>query len=149
MEKPIFPDGDYSRGLETRTTRPLDRTSWREWAPSIVEGDSCTLGGTLNERRWIPKETIQPCDGYTWWFCLQRTFILLIYIFVSNVALQCQTYSRLEDVHIGGFVLYTGTEEAGRQAAGVFAGSQLILDIVNEKQADLKALIDYLTTIVK
>ncbi|KAG2072476.1 hypothetical protein BDR04DRAFT_1153462 [Suillus decipiens] len=67
----------------------------------------------------------------------------------DDFAHSCQTYSRLEDVHIGGFVLYTSTEEAGQQAAGVFAGSQLILDIVNEKQADLKALIDYLTTIVK
>ncbi|KAG1832370.1 hypothetical protein EV424DRAFT_1533540 [Suillus variegatus] len=59
------------------------------------------------------------------------------------------TYSRLEDIYVGGFVLYTGTEEAGRRAAGVFAGSPLILDLVNEKQADIKKLVDYLTTVIK
>jgi len=63
--------------------------------------------------------------------------------------LQCQAYSRLEDIYVGGFVIYTGTEEAGRQAAGVFAGSQMILDIVNEKEADIKQLVDYLTTVIK
>lgn len=46
-------------------------------------------------------------------------------------------------------MIYTGTEEAGRQAAGVFAGSQMILDIVNEKEADIKQLVDYLTTVIK
>lgn len=68
---------------------------------------------------------------------------------VSQVILQCQAYSRLEDVHVAGFVLYMGTEEAGRRAAGVFAGSPLILDLVNEKQADIKKLVDYLTTVIK
>ncbi|KAG2346323.1 hypothetical protein BDR05DRAFT_945907 [Suillus weaverae] len=64
-------------------------------------------------------------------------------------ALSCQAYSRLEDIYVGGFVLYTGTAEAGRRAAGVFAGSPLILDLVNKKQADIKELIDYLTTVIK
>ncbi|KAG1874421.1 hypothetical protein F4604DRAFT_1680955 [Suillus subluteus] len=56
-------------------------------------------------------------------------------------ALSCQAYSRLEDIYVGGFVLYT--------AAGVFTGSPLILDLVNKKQADIKELIDYLTTVIK
>ncbi|KAG2153814.1 hypothetical protein DEU56DRAFT_907293 [Suillus clintonianus] len=64
-------------------------------------------------------------------------------------ALSCQAYSRLEDIYVGGFVLYTGTAEAGRRAAGVFAGSPLILDLVNKKQADIKELFDYLTTVIK
>ncbi|KAG1848657.1 hypothetical protein F4604DRAFT_1935228 [Suillus subluteus] len=64
-------------------------------------------------------------------------------------ALSCQAYSRLEDIYVGGFVLYTGTAEAGQRAAGVFAGSPLILDLVNKKQADIKELIDYLTTVIK
>ncbi|KAG1776145.1 hypothetical protein EV702DRAFT_1198450 [Suillus placidus] len=64
-------------------------------------------------------------------------------------ALSCQAYSHLEDIYVGGFVLYTGTEEAGQRAAGVFAGSPLILDLVNKKQADIKELMDYLTTIIK
>ncbi|KAG1883233.1 hypothetical protein F4604DRAFT_1677593 [Suillus subluteus] len=56
-------------------------------------------------------------------------------------ALSCQAYSRLEDIYVGGFVLYT--------VAGVFAGSPLNLDLVNKKQADIKELIDYLTTVIK
>ncbi|OJA08954.1 hypothetical protein AZE42_09861 [Rhizopogon vesiculosus] len=44
--------------------------------------------------------------------------------FVSS----CQAYSRLEDVHIGGF---------------------LVKDLVDEKQADLMKLVDYMATVVK
>ncbi|KAG2154294.1 uncharacterized protein EDB93DRAFT_1102424 [Suillus bovinus] len=54
-----------------------------------------------------------------------------------------------DDIYVGGFVLYTGTEEAGQRAVGVFAGSPLILDLVNEKQVDIKKLVDYLTTVIK
>ncbi|KAG1809891.1 uncharacterized protein HD556DRAFT_1302309 [Suillus plorans] len=64
-------------------------------------------------------------------------------------ALSCQAYSRLEDIYVGGFILYTGTEEAGRRAAGVFASSPLILDLINKKQADIKELADYFTTVIK
>ncbi|KAG1803121.1 uncharacterized protein BJ212DRAFT_1304685 [Suillus subaureus] len=53
--------------------------------------------------------------------------------------LSCQAYLHLEDIYVGGFVLYTG----------VFTGSPLILDLVNKKQADIRELIDYLTTVIK
>ncbi|KAG2072899.1 hypothetical protein BDR04DRAFT_1116764 [Suillus decipiens] len=54
-------------------------------------------------------------------------------------AMSCQASSCLEYIYVGGFVLYTG----------VFDGSPLILGLVNEKQADIKKLVDYLTTVIK
>jgi hypothetical protein len=68
---------------------------------------------------------------------------------MSQLILQCLAYARLEDIYVAGFVLYTGTEEMDRRAVGVFAGSQIILDLVNEKETDLKELVDYLTMVIK
>ncbi|KAG1816765.1 uncharacterized protein BJ212DRAFT_1480622 [Suillus subaureus] len=48
-------------------------------------------------------------------------------------ALSCQAYLCLEDIYVG----------------GVFAGSPLILELVNKKQADIKELVDYLMTVIK
>lgn len=81
-------------------------------------------------------------------FALSVSLYCYIYM-VSQLILQCQAYSCLEDIYVGGFILYTGTEEAGRRAAGVFASSPLILDLVNKKQADIKELADYFTTVIK
>jgi hypothetical protein len=49
----------------------------------------------------------------------------------------------------GGFILYTGTAKVGQWVAGVFTGSPHVLDLVNKKQADIKELVDYLTTVIK
>lgn len=49
---------------------------------------------------------------------------------------------------MAGVVIYTGTDERGRQASGIFGGT-LIKDLINERQADLKQLIDYTSTVIK
>ncbi|KAG1840420.1 hypothetical protein C8R48DRAFT_679591 [Suillus tomentosus] len=63
-------------------------------------------------------------------------------------ASSAEYYSRLEDIHVGGLVIYVGADDKARQALGIFGGS-LIKDLVNEQQADLKRLIDYATMVIK
>jgi hypothetical protein len=67
---------------------------------------------------------------------------------VSYLILQSEYYSRLEDIHVAGLVIYVGTDDKARQASGIFGGS-FIKDLVNEGQADLKRLIDHATTVIK
>ncbi|KAG2067296.1 hypothetical protein BDR04DRAFT_1120596 [Suillus decipiens] len=55
-------------------------------------------------------------------------------VICNAFSLSCQSYLHLDDIYVGGFVLYMGTVE---------------VDIVNKKQADIKELVDYLTTVIK
>ncbi|KAI6095216.1 hypothetical protein F5141DRAFT_1068556 [Pisolithus sp. B1] len=55
-----------------------------------------------------------------------------------------QTWCNVENIHVFGCVIYTGNDEAARQAQGIFAGSSLCMQL-----ADIARLLDYLTTIIK
>lgn len=114
-----------------------------------MEGDPQVLGRELQDHRRVLKSVVQPYHGCTRCLRPQCKSVSPTHFYVVLSHLQCQAYLRLEDIYVGGFVLYTGTAEAGQRAAGVFAGSPLILELVNKKQADIKELVDYLTTVIK
>ncbi|KAI6011637.1 hypothetical protein EDC04DRAFT_2905349 [Pisolithus marmoratus] len=60
-----------------------------------------------------------------------------------------QTWCNVENIHIFGCVIYSGNDEATRQAQGIFAGSSLCMQLASERQTDIARLLDYLTTIIK
>ena len=55
----------------------------------------------------------------------------------------------MEGIQVFGCVIYTGNDEAACQAQGVFCGSNLIMELASERQADISMLVDYLSTVVK
>ncbi|KAI5990793.1 hypothetical protein EDC04DRAFT_2911780 [Pisolithus marmoratus] len=60
-----------------------------------------------------------------------------------------QTWCNVEGIHVFGCIIYSGSDEAARQAQGIFAGSALCMQLAGEKQMDISRLLDYLATIVK
>ncbi|KAI6111079.1 hypothetical protein F5141DRAFT_1214576 [Pisolithus sp. B1] len=60
-----------------------------------------------------------------------------------------QTWCNVEGIHVFGCVIYSGSDEAARQAQGIFAGSPLYMQLACEKQTDISKLLDYLATIMK
>ncbi|KAG2340034.1 hypothetical protein BDR05DRAFT_950671 [Suillus weaverae] len=52
-------------------------------------------------------------------------------------------------IHIAGVAIFPGDEEAGRQASGLFAGSDMVKALINSHQLDIKCWLDELTTILK
>ncbi|KAF8834448.1 hypothetical protein BDN67DRAFT_985317 [Paxillus ammoniavirescens] len=60
-----------------------------------------------------------------------------------------QAVSRVELIHVFGFAIYTGIEEGGHQAAGMWAGSKVIRSSIKKYGVDLKKMIDWWTTTLK
>jgi hypothetical protein len=56
---------------------------------------------------------------------------------------------RTHGIHIAGITIYPGDEESGRQASGIFAGSNMVKALIDTRQVDVKRLIDECTTILK
>ncbi|KAG1772921.1 hypothetical protein EV702DRAFT_1201191 [Suillus placidus] len=52
-------------------------------------------------------------------------------------------------IHIAGVAILPGDEEAGHQASGLFAGSDMVKALINSHQLDIKCWLDELTTILK
>ena len=67
----------------------------------------------------------------------------------SYIIGQAATWCNVEGIQVFGCVIYTGNDEAARQAQGVFCGSNLIMELASERQADISTLVDYLSTVVK
>jgi hypothetical protein len=63
--------------------------------------------------------------------------------------LQAQSFSRLEDIEIVGALIYTGTDPAGKQLSSLFAGSDLVRHIIEDNSANVREILDRLTTAVK
>ncbi|KAG1776277.1 hypothetical protein EV702DRAFT_1198298 [Suillus placidus] len=58
-------------------------------------------------------------------------------------------WHRTHGIHIAGVAIFPGDEEAGRQASGLFAGSDMVKALINSHQLDIKRWLDELTTILK
>jgi hypothetical protein len=57
--------------------------------------------------------------------------------------------SCVELIHVFGFAIYTGVEEGGRQAAGMWAGLKVVQSSIEKYGVDLKKMIDWWTTTLK
>ncbi|KAI5985259.1 hypothetical protein EDD15DRAFT_2374303 [Pisolithus albus] len=60
-----------------------------------------------------------------------------------------EAWSNLEDIEIIGTVMYVGQDPAGRQTSGIFGGSEVIRNFINENSIDVRALLDKYTAIFK
>ncbi|KAG1887861.1 hypothetical protein F4604DRAFT_1916717 [Suillus subluteus] len=58
-------------------------------------------------------------------------------------------WHRTHGIHIAGVAIFPGDKEAGRQASGLFSGSDMIKALINSHQLDIKRWLDELTTILK
>ncbi|KAG1740125.1 uncharacterized protein EDB91DRAFT_1248452 [Suillus paluster] len=58
-------------------------------------------------------------------------------------------WHRTHGIHIAGVAIFPGDEEAGHQASGLFAGSDMVKALINSHQLDIKCWLDELTTILK
>ncbi|KAG1856149.1 hypothetical protein F4604DRAFT_1932006 [Suillus subluteus] len=58
-------------------------------------------------------------------------------------------WHRTHGIHIAGVAIFPGDKEAGRQASGVFTGSDMVKALINSHQLDIKGWLDELTTILK
>ncbi|KAI6141231.1 hypothetical protein BKA82DRAFT_4362335 [Pisolithus tinctorius] len=60
-----------------------------------------------------------------------------------------EAWSNLEDIEIVGAVMYVGQDPAGRQTSGIFGGSEMIRNFINENGIDVRSLMDKYTAIFK
>ncbi|KAI6009633.1 hypothetical protein F5J12DRAFT_782131 [Pisolithus orientalis] len=60
-----------------------------------------------------------------------------------------EVWSNLEDIEIVGAVMYVGQDPAGHQTSGVFGGSEMIRNFINENGIDVWSLMDKYTAIFK
>ncbi|KAG1900867.1 uncharacterized protein F5891DRAFT_1188365 [Suillus fuscotomentosus] len=58
-------------------------------------------------------------------------------------------WHRTHGIHIASVAIFPGDKEAGRQASGLFAGSDMVKALINSHQLDIKCWLDELTTILK
>ncbi|KAG2101586.1 uncharacterized protein F5147DRAFT_776589 [Suillus discolor] len=58
-------------------------------------------------------------------------------------------WHRTHGIHIAGVAIFPGDKEAGRQASGLFAGSDMVKALINSHQLDIKCWLDELTIILK
>jgi hypothetical protein len=133
---------EWKQIQHNRWLKNCDQSENTELWKEICEFWEGSLRNTDKSLKALYNCIMAVCDAFALSVSLSCWYIGM----VSQFVLQCQSYSCLDDIYVGGFVLYTGTAEVGQQAVGVFAGSPLLLDIVNKKQADIKELVDYLTT---
>ncbi|KAI6137519.1 hypothetical protein EDD17DRAFT_1517242 [Pisolithus thermaeus] len=64
-------------------------------------------------------------------------------------SVQAEAWSNLEDIEIVGVVMYIGQDPAGHQMSGIFGGSVVIRDFINEKAIDIWGLMDKYMAIFK
>ncbi|KAI5986072.1 hypothetical protein F5J12DRAFT_898812 [Pisolithus orientalis] len=60
-----------------------------------------------------------------------------------------EVWSNLEDIEIVGVVTYVGQDPAGHQTSGIFGGSEMIRNFINENGINVWSLMDQYTTIFK
>ncbi|KAI6098179.1 hypothetical protein F5141DRAFT_1066997 [Pisolithus sp. B1] len=60
-----------------------------------------------------------------------------------------QTWCNVEGIQVFGCIIYSGNDEAACQVQGIFAGSQLCMQLASERQTDVARLMDYLAMIIK
>ncbi|KAI5982134.1 hypothetical protein EDC04DRAFT_2616902 [Pisolithus marmoratus] len=60
-----------------------------------------------------------------------------------------QIWCNVEGIHVFRCVIYSGNDKAAQQGQGIFAGSQLCMQLASERQTDVVRLMDYLATIIK
>ncbi|KAI6006242.1 hypothetical protein F5J12DRAFT_892977 [Pisolithus orientalis] len=60
-----------------------------------------------------------------------------------------EVWSNLEDIEIVGLVMYVGQDPAGHQTSGIFGGSEMIRNFINENGIDVWSLMDKYTAIFK
>ncbi|KAI5993139.1 hypothetical protein F5J12DRAFT_786015 [Pisolithus orientalis] len=60
-----------------------------------------------------------------------------------------EVWSNLKDIEIVGAVMYVGQDPAGHQTSGIFGGSEMIRNFINENGIDVWSLMDKYTTIFK
>ncbi|KAG1890427.1 uncharacterized protein F5891DRAFT_1198234 [Suillus fuscotomentosus] len=58
-------------------------------------------------------------------------------------------WHRTHGIHIAGVAIFPGDKEAGCQASGLFASSDMVKALINSHQLDIKCWLDELTTILK
>ncbi|KAF9222120.1 hypothetical protein BS17DRAFT_818799 [Gyrodon lividus] len=58
----------------------------------------------------------------------------------------CKLWENTQNILIVGVVLYTGGDEAGHHASGVFSGSNMLVQLAKETKYDILQFIDYLTS---
>ncbi|KAG1820765.1 hypothetical protein EV424DRAFT_1539308 [Suillus variegatus] len=58
-------------------------------------------------------------------------------------------WHRTHGIHIAGVAIFPGNKEAGCQASGLFAGSDMVKALINSHQLDIKCWLDELTPILK
>ncbi|KAI6111409.1 hypothetical protein F5141DRAFT_1214913 [Pisolithus sp. B1] len=75
------------------------------------------------------------------------------WIRVANAKTQfsglAEAWSNLEDIEIVGVVMYIGQDPTGCQMSGIFGGSEVIRDFINEKAIDIQGLMDKYMAIFK
>jgi hypothetical protein len=62
---------------------------------------------------------------------------------------QARAIGRTQGVHISGFSIYTGDKEGGRQAVGMWSGSNVVRRVIEVHAVDLRTMIDWWTTCIK
>lgn len=82
-------------------------------------------------------------------YAIGRFISLLTFLPIHFILVQAQTWCNVEDIQVFGCVIYTGSDEAARQAQGIFAGSNLCMELASEKQVDVSRFLDYISTVVK
>ncbi|KAI6140475.1 hypothetical protein BKA82DRAFT_22755 [Pisolithus tinctorius] len=60
-----------------------------------------------------------------------------------------EVWSNLKDIEIVGVVMYVGQDLAGHQTSGIFGGSEMIRNFINENGIDVQSLMDKYTAIFK
>ncbi|KAI6144679.1 hypothetical protein BKA82DRAFT_26761 [Pisolithus tinctorius] len=60
-----------------------------------------------------------------------------------------EAWSNLKDIEIVGAVMYVGQDPAGHQTFGIFGGSEMIRNFINENGIDVQSLMDKYTVIFK
>ena len=98
---------------------------------------------TLAPRKWLVGLWHVGIPLHNWWalffHCDHSSYI------IGQVA----TWYNVEGIQVFVCIIYTGNDEATCQAQGVFCGSNLIMELVSEWQANISMLVDYLSMIVK
>ncbi|KAF9226117.1 hypothetical protein BS17DRAFT_765187 [Gyrodon lividus] len=64
------------------------------------------------------------------------------------LTLGAQNWSQVGSIEVIGLVLYLENDEVCQQASGFFAGSKVLANLLDEKQTDVKSLINYLTVAI-
>ncbi|KIK24287.1 hypothetical protein PISMIDRAFT_10291 [Pisolithus microcarpus 441] len=60
-----------------------------------------------------------------------------------------EAWSNLEEIEIAGVVMYVGQDPAGRQTSGIFGGSDMVRNFINQHTVDVRAQMDKYTSVFK